>query len=120
MEGDPELKGRLQQAQREMLQRNIPQQVAKSDVVITNPTHYAVALLYDSNVPEAPQVTAKGSDNLALRIREIAKEHEIPIVENRSLARGLYADTEIGDIIPNVYFSAIATIYAQLEKFNKK
>ncbi len=120
MEGDPEVKAHLQQAQRELLQRNMPQQVAKSDVVITNPTHFAVALLYDQAVSDAPQVMAKGSDNLAFRIKEIAKEHEIPIVENRSLARGLYAETEIGDIIPNEYFSVIATIYSHLEKFNKK
>ena len=120
MEGDPEVKAHLQAAQRELLRRNMPQQVAKSDVVITNPTHFAVALMYDQMAAEAPQVMAKGSDNLALRIREIAREHEIPVVENRSLARGLYAETEIGDIIPNAYISAIATIYAQLEKFRRK
>ena len=120
MEGDPEVKAHLQAAQREMLQRNMPQQVAKSDVVITNPTHFAVALMYDQAVADAPQVMAKGSDNLALRIRAIATENNVPIVENRSLARELYAQTEIGDIIPSAYFSLIATIYSQLEKFNKK
>lgn len=120
MEGDPEVKAHLQAAQREMLQRNMPQQVAKSDVVITNPTHYAVALMYDAATADAPQVMAKGSDNLALRIRTIATEHDVPIVENRPLARSLYAETEVGDIIPGDYFSAIATIYSHLEKFNKK
>ena len=120
MEGDPEVKAHLQAAQRELLQRNMPQQVAKSDVVITNPTHFAVALMYDQAVSDAPQVMAKGSDNVAFRIKEIARENEIPIVENRPLARGLYAETEIGDIIPSDYFSAIATIYSHLEKFNKK
>ena len=120
MEGDPEVKAHLQTAQRELLQRNMPQQVAKSDVVITNPTHFAVALMYDQALSDAPQVTAKGSDNLAFRIREIAKENDVPIVENRPLARGLYAETEIGDIIPADYFSAIATIYSHLEKFNNK
>ena len=120
MEGDPEVKAHLQAAQRELLQRNMPQQVAKSDVVITNPTHFAVALMYDQAVSDAPQVMAKGSDNLAFRIREIAKENDVPIVENRPLARGLYAETEIGDIIPSDYFSAIVTIYSHLEKFNKK
>ena len=120
MEGDPEVKAHLQAAQRELLQRNMPQQVAKSDVVITNPTHFAVALLYDQAVSDAPQVTAKGSDNLAFRIRTIAIENEVPIVENRPLARSLYAETEVGDIIPSDYFSAIATIYSHLEKFNKK
>ena len=120
MEGDPEVKAHLQAAQRELLQRNMPQQVAKSDVVITNPTHFAVALMYDQALSDAPQVTAKGSDNLAFRIREIARENDVPIVENRPLARGLYAETEIGDIIPVDYFSAIATIYSHLEKFNNK
>ncbi|MBP3771621.1 MAG: flagellar biosynthesis protein FlhB [Treponema sp.] len=120
MEGDPEVKAHLQAAQRELLQRNMPQQVAKSDVVITNPTHFAVALMYDQAVSNAPQVMAKGSDNLAFRIREIATENNVPIVENRPLARGLYAETEIGDIIPSSYFSVIATIYSQLEKFNTK
>ena len=121
MEGDPEVKGKLQQAQRELLQRNMPQQVAKSDVVITNPTHFAVALMYDSVVAEAPKIMAKGSDNLAFRIKEIAKEHDVPIVENRPLARGLYyAEVEIGDIIPPDYYNAIAVIYSQLEKFNKQ
>ncbi|WP_407424927.1 EscU/YscU/HrcU family type III secretion system export apparatus switch protein, partial [Treponema sp.] len=74
----------------------------------------------DQVVSDAPQVMAKGSDNLAFRIREIAKENEVPVVENRPLARALYTETEIGDIIPSDYFSAIATIYSQLEKFNKK
>ena len=119
MEGDPEVKAHLQAAQRELLQRNMPQQVAKSDVVITNPTHFAVALAYDRDKP-APQVMAKGADNWAFRIKEIARENDVPIVENRPLARGLYAETEIGDIIPESYFSVIATIYTQLEKFNNK
>ncbi|MBQ8013110.1 MAG: EscU/YscU/HrcU family type III secretion system export apparatus switch protein [Treponema sp.] len=120
MEGDPEVKAHLQAAQRELLQRNMPQQVAKSDVVITNPTHFAVALMYDSAVSAAPQVMAKGADNLAFRIREIAKENDVPIVENRPLARGLYAETEIGDIIPSEYYTAISVVYAHLEKFNNK
>ena len=120
MEGDPEVKAHLQAAQRELLQRNMPRQVAESDVVITNPTHFAVALMYDQALSEAPQLMAKGSDNLALRIREIARENDVPIVENRPLARALYTETEIGDIIPSDYFSAIATIYSHLEKFNNK
>jgi flagellar biosynthetic protein FlhB len=120
MEGDPEVKAHLQAAQRELLQRNMPQQVAKSDVVITNPTHFAVALMYDDKISDAPQVMAKGSDNLALRIRAIATENAVPIVENRPLARSLYAETEVGDIIPSSYFSVIETIYSQLEKFNSK
>lgn len=120
MEGDPQVKAKLQQAQRDLLQRNIPQQVAKSDVVITNPTHFAVALLYESANADAPQVMAKGTDSLALRIKEIARENDVPIVENKSLARSLYTETDVGDIIPSAYFSVIATIYGQLEKFRTK
>lgn len=120
MEGDPDVKAHLQQAQRDLLQRNMPQQVAKSDVVITNPTHFAVALAYDSMKNDAPQVMAKGADELAQRIKAIAAENNVPIVENRPLARALYAETEIGDIIPSAYFSAIAAVYSHLEKFNHK
>lgn len=120
LEGDPDVKSHLQQAQRDLLQRNMPQQVAKSDVVITNPTHFAVALAYDAMKADAPQVMAKGADNVALRIKALAAENNVPIVENRPLARALYAETEIGDIIPTVYFSAIAAVYSHLEKFNHK
>lgn len=119
-EGDPEVKSHLEQAKRELLRRNIPKAVKESDVVITNPTHYAVALKYDTTIPNsAPQVNAKGEDELAMTIKRIARENDIPIVENRPLARGLYAETKIGDIIPEVYFKAISVIYAQLEKFKK-
>jgi flagellar biosynthetic protein FlhB len=119
MEGDPEVKSHLQQAQREMLQVNMPRAVAESDVVITNPTHFAVALKYDSSIQNsAPQVSAKGSDQLAQRIKQIARENDVPIVENRPLARGLYTDTQIGDIIPDTYIKAIAVVYAQLKKYS--
>lgn len=118
MEGDPEVKARLDQAQRELLQRNMPQMVAKSDVVIANPTHFAVALLYDKDVSDAPQVMAKGADEVALRIRSIARDNAVPIVENKPLARALYSQTEVGDIIPVEYFTAIATIYTQVVYMN--
>ena len=120
MEGDPEVKARLNQAQRELLQKNIPAQVKKSDVVITNPTHYAVALHYDRFAFPAPQVMAKGTDALALRIKSLAHENDVPVVENRPLARALYAETEVGDIIPENFFTAISVIYSQLGKFGKK
>ncbi len=119
MEGDPEVKNRLEQARREMLRRNIPKAVAESDVVITNPTHFAVALKYDSKDP-GPKVMAKGQDNEAQIIKRYAREDGIPMVENRPLARGLYSQTKIGDIIPNEYFSAIAVIYAQFNLLDKK
>lgn len=120
MEGDPDSKARLESARRDMLARNMPQQVAKSDVVITNPTHFAVALLYDSVKSDAPEVMAKGMDAVALRIRSIAAENNVPVIENRPLARSLYAETEVGDIIPATYFTVIAAIYSQLGTFNKK
>lgn len=121
MEGDPEVKAHMERAKQELLRRNIPKLVKESDVVITNPTHFAVALKYDTTVANsAPQVNAKGEDDLALTIRRLAKENDIPIVENRPLARSLYAETEIGDIIPVTYFKAVSVIYAQLSKFNKK
>lgn len=119
MEGDPEVKGRIKQAQRQLLASNIPRAVAESDVVITNPTHFAVALKYDSNETDAPMVNAKGEDFMAQRIKEIARENDVPIVENRPLARGLYADVELGAIIPDSYFKAISVVYSHLKNFNK-
>ena len=119
MEGDPEVKSKLQQMQRELLAHNIPKAVAESDVVITNPTHFAVALKYDQTVADAPQVTAKGEDQLAQTIKRLARENDVPIVENKPIARTLYTETEIGDIIPNEYINAIALIYAHLDKFNQ-
>ena len=118
-EGDPVVKGHLQQAQRELLSRNMPQAVRESDVVITNPTHYAVSLKYGEDY-EAPEVTAKGVDNTALTIKKIAKEADVPIIENRPLARSLYAETQIGDIIPVSYMAIIANIYAQIGYMDKK
>lgn len=120
MEGDPEVKGRIKQAQRQLLASNIPRAVAESDVVITNPTHYAVALKYDAAETDAPMVNAKGEDFMAQRIKEIARENDVPIVENRPLARGLYADVELGAIIPDMYFKAISIVYSHLKKFEKR
>lgn len=119
MEGDPEVKNRIKQAQRQLLASNIPRAVAESDVVITNPTHFAVALKFDAAQTDAPMVNAKGEDFMAQRIKEIARENDVPIVENRPLARGLYADVELGAIIPETYFKAISVVYSHLKKFNK-
>ena len=92
--------------------------VSESDVVIANPTHFAVALKYDLEAADSPpMVNAKGEDNQALLIRRIAEENHIPVVENRPVARVLYTNVEVGDIIPNEYISVIAEIYAHLEKF---
>ena len=120
MEGDPEVKGKLEQAQRQMVTQNLPKIVKESDVVIANPTHFAVALQYDQEKSYAPKVMAKGEDSLALRIRRLAEESDIPIVENKALARGLYTETKIGDIIPESYMQIIATIYAKVVYLNKK
>lgn len=114
LEGDPLVKGRLRQYMHEMLRRNIPAAVAKSDVVITNPTHYAVAIQYDSTTMAGPMVMAKGVDSLARRIREIATENKVPLVENRPLARALYAEVEIGEMVPENYYQALAVILANV------
>lgn len=119
MEGDPFVKNKLQQMQRALLQNNIPKAVSESDVVIANPTHFAVALKYDQEVMDAPQVTAKGEDQLAQTIKRLARENDIPIVEDRPIARTLYTELEIGDIIPQEYIKAIAVIYSHLDKFNQ-
>ena len=114
LEGDPEVKSRLMQMQRQLLQQNIPKAVSEADVVITNPTHFAVVLKYDTAVADAPMVTAKGEDEMAFTIRRFAKEYDKPIVENKPVARGLYTDTEIGDIIPSDYWKVISVIYSHI------
>lgn len=117
MEGDPEVKSKLQQMQRELLSQNIPKAVAESDVVITNPTHFAVAIKYDQTTSDSPMVNAKGEDNMAQTIKRLARENDIPIVENRPVARALYTNVEVGAIIPVEYFKVLADIYSHLEKF---
>lgn len=115
-EGDPLVKSRLRRRMREILSTNMARSVAESDVVVTNPTHYSIALRYDQEAMNAPVVTAKGVDEIALRIRVIAREHDVPLVENRPLARSLYADVEIGDEIPEMYYRAVSTVIAQVLK----
>ena len=102
-EGDPIIKSRIKQRQREMAMRRMMQEVPQADVVITNPTHYAIALKYDDEKMDAPIVIAKGADFIAQKIKLIAKEHDIVMVENRPLARALYDDVEIGDRIPTSF-----------------
>ena len=119
LEGDPEIKSRLEQAQKEMMKQNLPKVVAASDVVITNPSHYAVALQYDTQISDAPLIAAKGEDLTAQTIKKIAKENDVPIVENQPLARELYFNTEVGQLIPENCMSVIATIYAQIHYVDK-
>jgi len=111
-EGKPEVKGRIRQLQREISQRQMMKDVPTADVVITNPTHYSVALKYDPSRGEAPVMVAKGADFVAFKIREVAKEHEVPILSSPALARALYFSTEIGDEIPAGLFKAVAQVLA--------
>jgi flagellar biosynthetic protein FlhB len=120
IEGNPEIKRRIRQKMREMSMRRMMQEMPKADVVITNPTHYAVALKYDKEVSDAPYVLAKGVDFLAKRIRETAKEHNIEIVENPQLARTLYASVDIGSVIPPELYQAVAEILAFVYKLKNR
>lgn len=119
-EGNPEIKGRQRQRMREASRRRMMQDVPKADVVITNPTHLAVAIQYDPEVSKAPLVLAKGEDYLAMKIRETAKEHHIEIVENKPLARMLYANVEIGEEIPPELYQAVAEILAMVYNMKHK
>lgn len=113
-EGDPVIKGKQKQKMMQMAMSRMMQQVPKADVVITNPTHIAVALKYNSMEAPAPIVVAKGADRVAEKIKEIARENKVPIKENVPLARALYKQVEVGDMIPEDLYQAVATILAQL------
>ncbi len=122
-EGKPEVKGRIRQLQREISQRKMMSEVPEADVVITNPTHYAVALKYDQGGSGAPRVVAKGVDFVALKIREIAQEHDVPLLSAPPLARALYHATEIGDEIPAGLYQSVAQVLAyvfQLQRYRKR
>lgn len=120
MEGDPLIKGKIRERQRRMALQRMMQEVPKADVIITNPTHFAVALKYDGSQMEAPQVVAKGQDYVALRIKEIAKEHGVVTIENKPLARALFQRAEIGDMIPGDLFQAVAEVLAYVYKLQGK
>ncbi len=113
-EGDPQVKGQIRRRMMQASQRRMMQQLPEADVVITNPTHYAVAIKYDADKYEAPVVLAKGEDYLALKIKEIAKEHHIEIIENKPLARMLYANVEIGGFVPPELYQAVAEVLAMV------
>ncbi len=119
-EGDPEIKLKQQRKMFEVMARRLKTTVPKADVVITNPTHYAVALRYDVTEAPAPVVLAKGVDAIAKKIREIAIENDVPIQENPPLAQALYKQVEIGESIPEEMFQAVAAILAKLAKFKKR
>jgi len=111
-EGDPLIKSKIKQQQREMAMRRMMQEIPNADVVITNPTHYAVVIRYDDTKDFAPLVVAKGVDRVAFNIRDVAKEHDIPIVENKPLARALYAQMDIGEVVDESFYQAIAEVLA--------
>ncbi|MBA4501049.1 flagellar biosynthesis protein FlhB [Marinobacterium marinum] len=111
-EGKPEVKGRIRQLQREIAQRKMMTEVPEADVVITNPTHYAVALKYDQQGGGAPRVVAKGADFVALKIREVAEDHDVPLLSAPPLARALFHAAEIGDEIPAGLYQSVAQVLA--------
>lgn len=112
MEGSPEVKAQVRRMQREMARRRMMAEVPKADVIVTNPTHYAVALRYQDKTHSAPVVVAKGSALLAARIRELGEEHHVPILEAPPLARALYRHGEVGDEIPAALYTAVAEVLA--------
>ncbi len=116
MEGDPHIKARIRRIQFEMARRRMMTDVPTADVVITNPTHYAVALSYKMESMDAPRVVAKGVGFLALKIRELAQKHDVPLVENKPLAQTLYKSVEIGEYIPASLIRAVAEILAYIYK----
>jgi len=118
-EGSPEIKGRIRQTQYEMSQRRMMQDVPDSDVVITNPTHFSVALKYDPEQGGAPLVVAKGIDEMALHIRTIAKEHQVEIIQSPALARSLFYTAEVGEEVPEQLFAAVAQILAFIFQLNE-
>ena len=117
LEGDPQLKARIRSQQREIARRRMMAAVPKAQVVVTNPTHFAVALAYDEKLP-APRVVAKGRGVVAQKIREIAEAHGVPLLEAPPLARALYAHTELDDIIPAALYRAVAEVMAYVYQLN--
>jgi flagellar biosynthetic protein FlhB len=118
LEGDPQLKARIRSQQREMARKRMMSEVPKADVVVTNPTHFSVALKYDASRMRAPRVVAKGAGLVAQRIREIAGEHSVPLLEAPPLARALYRHTEPGDEVPSTLYTAVAEVMAYVYQLN--
>ena len=119
-EGDPHVKAKLRQLRTERARRRMMQNVPQADVVITNPTHYSIALKYDPELMDAPLCVAKGIDQVALRIREVAKEHDIELFENKPLARSLYDTVEVDEIIPAEHYKAVAEVISYVFKLKGK
>lgn len=119
-EGDPQVKGRIRSIQMEMARKRMMSEVPSADVVITNPTHLAIALKYDALAMTAPMVVAKGAGVVALKIKETAKEHGVTIVEDKQLARALYKTAEIDETIPENLFQAVAETLAYVYSVKNK
>jgi len=120
IEGDPFIKSKIKEKQQQMAMSRMMQEVPEADVVITNPTHFAIAIKYDESITSAPYVIAKGQDEIALKIKEIAKEHGIMMVEDKALARSMYDAVKIDEVIPEQFYQAIAEILAFVYQLNKK
>ncbi len=119
-EGDPQIKGKIKQKQQQMSLLRMMAEVAEADVVITNPTHYAVALKYDDEKSQAPIVLAKGKDFVAIKLKEKAAEHGIKMIENKPLAQALYATVEVGEEIPPEFYAAVAEILAEIYRLKRR
>lgn len=120
MEGDPKIKAKIRQLRLERSRKRMMAAVPKATVVITNPTHYAVALLYEQGKTPAPLCVAKGVDAVAFRIRDVAKEHEVPVIENPPLARALYASVEVDAVIPTEHYKAVAQVIGYVLRLSGK
>ncbi len=120
MEGDPLVKSRIKSIQRELARKRMMQDVPKADFVVTNPTHLAVAIVYDRKDAKAPKVVAKGAGYLAEKIKEIAKKHNVPVLENKPLAQSLYKLVEVGTEIPASLYKAVAEVLAYVYRLKKK
>ena len=119
LEGDPQITGKMKERQRQMAQSRMMQQVPQADVVIRNPTHYAVALRYRPEIDNAPIVLALGMDELALRIVRVAEEHKVAVIENVPLARALYAGAELNREIPPEFYGAVAEVLVYIFRLNE-
>lgn len=113
-DGDPTMKARQKGARNELLQQRMMQDIPRADVILTNPTHYSVALRYDRSKDAAPTVVAKGVDDLAMRIREIAREHDVPLMEDPPLTRALYRAVKVGQVVPEKFYQAVATVLSHV------
>jgi len=120
MEGDPHIKGKIRQIQMQAAQKRMMASVPEADVVVTNPTHYAVAIVYDENKHSSPIVTAKGKDTIAIQIKKIARENGVHIVQNPPLARALFRDVDVDKPIPEALFATVAEVLAYVYKMNKR